>query len=552
MGPRARALPWVVFVALAAAVFVLQARALASWLIDDAGISFAYAKNLALGFGLVSQPGAVPVEGYSDPLWVLLLAPFLGHEGANPLVISKGLSVALVLGSFALMAVNARALGLRGWAFGAAVLLTAVSAPFVIWSVSGLENPLTTCCVLLSVTAAARSSTASSVAAALAAVALALCRPDAAVYLGAMVLLRRRAAMHLALVLPVVAALLALRWATFGDLLPNTFRAKVGAIDRLVPLQALLIAAVLVVGLFMLRHRLPVWRATAQRLVLQHARRVTLVQLVLVGLMAVFVFLPPELFVRAKPYQLGFALAGRLGPAVLVLVGLGSLRRLVEGTLTPTNASLAVHLLLAATAFVVLPRDWMPEARFATPAIPLLALLAVFELEAFGAGRWSPMVTGAVLATLVALAGWHHVARLEQFSGAPTVPFAELTAQAERLDWLTEQLGLTQATAVLPDIGGVLFASRRVRVFDLAGLCDRDFARLQHGGAEALREHLFEEVKPTFVRVHSNWTRLLQLDLDPRFAERYVEIESRIEPGLEPLRSGLFVRRDVLGDRHLQ
>lgn len=45
--------------------------------IDDAYISFRYAKNLIKGQGLVYNPGEL-VEGYTNPLWVLLLAPFIG------------------------------------------------------------------------------------------------------------------------------------------------------------------------------------------------------------------------------------------------------------------------------------------------------------------------------------------------------------------------------------------------------------------------------------------------------------------------------------------
>ena len=60
--------------ALALLVFACHASLLSGWLIDDAGITLAYARNLAVGHGLVSQPGAQPLEGFSNPLWTLLLA----------------------------------------------------------------------------------------------------------------------------------------------------------------------------------------------------------------------------------------------------------------------------------------------------------------------------------------------------------------------------------------------------------------------------------------------------------------------------------------------
>ena len=45
-------------------------------LFDDAMISMRYAKNLADGNGLVWNPGEDPVEGFTNPLWVIFMAVF--------------------------------------------------------------------------------------------------------------------------------------------------------------------------------------------------------------------------------------------------------------------------------------------------------------------------------------------------------------------------------------------------------------------------------------------------------------------------------------------
>ncbi|MEA3351627.1 MAG: hypothetical protein U9Q82_13485 [Chloroflexota bacterium] len=45
-------------------------------LFDDAMISMRYAKNLAERHGLVWNPGEAPVEGYTNPLWVIFMAIF--------------------------------------------------------------------------------------------------------------------------------------------------------------------------------------------------------------------------------------------------------------------------------------------------------------------------------------------------------------------------------------------------------------------------------------------------------------------------------------------
>ena len=66
--------PWLWIAALSAALFLLLAARL-DFLCDDAYISFRYARNLARGDGLVFNPlREVPVEGYSNFLWVLYLA----------------------------------------------------------------------------------------------------------------------------------------------------------------------------------------------------------------------------------------------------------------------------------------------------------------------------------------------------------------------------------------------------------------------------------------------------------------------------------------------
>ncbi|HPI33482.1 MAG TPA: hypothetical protein PLR32_09245, partial [candidate division Zixibacteria bacterium] len=43
-------------------------------LLDDAMISMRYAENLIRGYGPVFNAGAAPVEGYTNPLWMLYMA----------------------------------------------------------------------------------------------------------------------------------------------------------------------------------------------------------------------------------------------------------------------------------------------------------------------------------------------------------------------------------------------------------------------------------------------------------------------------------------------
>ena len=58
--------------------------------VDDAYTSFVYARNLATGTGLTYN--GMPVEGYSNFLWTVLISPFLALR-LDPLWVARGLSL---------------------------------------------------------------------------------------------------------------------------------------------------------------------------------------------------------------------------------------------------------------------------------------------------------------------------------------------------------------------------------------------------------------------------------------------------------------------------
>jgi arabinofuranosyltransferase len=110
------------------------------FVIDDAFISFRYARNLVEGHGLRYNLGShTPVEGYSNFLWVLACAPFeaLHLEITRwPLLLSSACGLALVL----LVARRLRSLGVGLLSTSLAVGAMAVFPPFAAWSTSGLET----------------------------------------------------------------------------------------------------------------------------------------------------------------------------------------------------------------------------------------------------------------------------------------------------------------------------------------------------------------------------------------------------------------------------
>lgn len=198
---------------------------------DDAYISYRYARNWVAGEGLVYNPGE-RVEGFSNPLWTLLVAAGLAL-GAD--AVPTGHALGLASGALCLIATFAwaRARLTREHALfaGVAAALVWVSPAFAQWSISGMETPLFAACTTGALAALAWRRLGLATACALAA---SLTRPEgpllAACVLGFAAFdgtPRRRVATALALYAGAMGVALALRLAYYDALLPNTFYAKV-------------------------------------------------------------------------------------------------------------------------------------------------------------------------------------------------------------------------------------------------------------------------------------------------------------------------------------
>ncbi len=502
-------------VAAASVLLALHAWLYAHWLVDDAGISFAYARNLAAGHGLVAQPGAPAVEGYSNPLWVLIAA--LGYRlGVWVLPIApKLVSLALLVASLGLVAALARRLapGDPVPVAGGALFLCAVQPSLVIWGTSGLENPLLLVLVLATAEASLRAAVAGGgtrfAGAGLLAAAAAMTRPDAVLWLALPVLAlldpgrsgrpgrgRERAGLLLGFGIPF-GLFLCHRVMTFGELVPNTYWAKAAIavrpdqpgtslLDRLWLVSAL--------GFGPLTWHLPLLAAAG--------------------------------------------LAVRLGRS---------------GALTPALRLVGSGLLVGLAILLLLPPDWMGELRFATALFPFLYLwilggvdrsLAAWPRE----GRRLAMGLLLVAIALPGYLGWRF--RALRFRDSPTIDLGFVTrAYAERFDRYAAAFGLEpgQGSVLAPDLGGLLLSSR-LRVHDLAGLCDRTIARTLDRDPEALARYVFEELRPDFLHMNPKWAVKSRLGAWPRFLEEYVALheypqwEGFDSSGLHP---GFWVRREL-------
>src|SRR4051812_17012174 len=138
-----------VWVEVGVVVAAMVVAYLLRFVIDDAYISFRYARNLDAGRGLTFNPGE-HVEGYTNYLWTLLLAGAF-RVGLSPEGFSYVLSVASTgVAALATIRIGRVLSGTSNVAIWAAVLLC-TNAAFITFGTSGLETMFQT--ALLAVTA---------------------------------------------------------------------------------------------------------------------------------------------------------------------------------------------------------------------------------------------------------------------------------------------------------------------------------------------------------------------------------------------------------------
>lgn len=211
------------------------------WTLDDAYITFRYARNLAEGVGPVFNEGEL-VEGYTSPLWMVMGAG-LHALGIDIDLGTKVVAGALTLASLALLGWSHRLVA--GWdARTSAIALALAGTTGVLsrWSLSGMEVPLVVFWVVLLFGLHLRMRGGddrfwlSPLSGLLCALAFAS-RPDAGLIFGALwldrLLVQRRLDARFAAFTGTFVlfggGFWAARTAYYGYLLPNTFYVKVGS-----------------------------------------------------------------------------------------------------------------------------------------------------------------------------------------------------------------------------------------------------------------------------------------------------------------------------------
>lgn len=236
-----RPLPWLVWTA-AALLLILLHGLLFRFVIDDAWISFRFARNLAEGHGLVFNPGE-KVEGYSNLLYVWLAAAGL-KLGLDPLLWGRVWSTLAVGGLLALLPGIVRLLAPeenthRRLAGIAAQMVVAATGAVACWMLAGLETAFFALFTVWAWRAAIKRQT---IMTGLAGLLLVLTRPEgpalAALFmgwallpgraLGAVRSSRLQTWLGPAILVAGTAAFFLWRHAYFGYWLPNTYYAKTG------------------------------------------------------------------------------------------------------------------------------------------------------------------------------------------------------------------------------------------------------------------------------------------------------------------------------------
>jgi len=212
--------------------------------VDDAFISFRYAKNWANGYGPVFNTGE-RVEGYTNFLWMALMA-LAGKMGLDIVLVGKWLGMAFACAALPLTFVLARHIAQeRNWPSGLAwgPLVILVSFPgWAYWGFSGMETPMLLCLVLGFILLACRPNASKKALpfTALLGVLAAMTRWETVLLWPVAVLAqlidKNRPAAYRWLRAGILALLLLIgfgiyfagRYAYYSDLLPNTFYAKMG------------------------------------------------------------------------------------------------------------------------------------------------------------------------------------------------------------------------------------------------------------------------------------------------------------------------------------
>jgi hypothetical protein len=452
--------PWLTagLILAAMAGLAYHAYRVAGPLVDDAAISLAYSLTFFSGEGLRVTPASQPVEGFSNPLWTLLL-------GLSWPLRLEPVRFAQVLGTvFGVLALPAfamwgpEAMGRKPRLEDAVgPVVTALNPTYAYWLSTGMESGLHSFLLGLSGFFVLRGlRTWRSAHAGWALGLLCLTRPEGVLYVaaaaGLWVVSRGREGRWPgrqelrigAWLLALVGGWLVLRWGYFADWLPNTYYAK------------------------------RFWGDTA------------------------------------RDYLLSFFSTYK----VLCILTVCGLALGFTGRRRGAQWSMLTALFLACGLYFVWSArgDWMSEWRFLAPLVPLMGVAM-----AVGLGgpreqgvwmrrrdrhlRWRWRATMAVLVAL--LVGSAAPALYQGLRRVPPhqLPYEFIAGLVRPVRDVTRSVGQVRPVMAFPDLGGLAMTMRNAEILDVAGLADYAVAHHANNPA-ALEDYLISEGLPIMLDSH--------------------------------------------------
>ena len=547
--------------------------------IEDAAITFAYARNVVQGDGFVSYPGGERVEGFSNALWTFLLAGLrgLGVPTWTGAKLMGGVFGALTL-PIAFDLVRRLRPDRDDDVALLAPLLLALSPQFVIWNASGLENSLF--CLLLAggVWRLERelAGEARGVWSALLFVGLAMTRPEGvayAVFAGVALVLdavaHRRARpvvlWSLAFVVPF-AAYFAWRYSYFAWEFPNTYYAKQhqgtpfqpfnwgrkgwkyisGYLTGYGILYALPLLGFAMTGLAGWRRWVSVAATLGIGFLLLWDGQAGLAGL---GDLPDPVRAVQDHWSHIRVWSIAAAMA------TLGLVTFGRPAWRLRGLLWLTLCFGGFFALYSGG-------DWMKAYRwFNLTSVALFVLLSVgvgelVDVLAEPGGRLAldrPGLPGfvrrgvglraALLSVPVLALGGVGIFWTVDFCWAPETATRDIHRRVRYMTWVQRKLDLDHVALIDVDMGAHMFFSGW-DIVDIAGLVDVPMARHKDWNKKFMRQYVFEEVQPEFAHVHSGWARSSKIPTHREWKQQYLEIPGYPIGGVK-LHVGNHVRKDI-------
>ena len=550
--------------------------------IEDAGISFAYARNAAMGEGFVGYPGGERVEGFSNPLWTFILSG-LYWIGIDPWVSSKILGA--FFGGLALCSVYgiSRRMRMEGYWPYVPPLMLALSTQFVVWNSSGLENSLYAfllCTGMWRLLCEEEKEELLPISALCFSLA-AITRPEGIMY-GVVALVtmaifsfpkRRFASFVLwcvVLTLPFCGYLY-WRYQYFAWELPNTYYAKLGKgnqfrpfswttkgwkyINKYLGLEVVLTSS----GGFkeLVGHGMAyVLPLLGFAMAGMRKWRFTLVMCLMIPLI---VYVPIDVSLKEDTWlgsvwevkgkerkdwstwlvqiKVGMIL---LSAILLGLIGLGQKGWKARSMLWAMGCSSVFFVLYSGG-------DWMDQFRwfhivelfFFPILVEGMVLLYQRFKERFVSSPWVH-TTWALPSVLFVVI---EVANTTDFAMAPETSVNDIHRRVRYMRWVQHRLDVDEVTLLDVDMGAHMYYSGW-DIVDIAGLIDVPMAQHSDFNFSFIRHYVFGERNPAFAHCHGGWAKTSRIPKHKEWKKRYLEIPG-YPVGGRTLHIGNHIRKDL-------